>query len=72
MKGSQGSAKDKNLEAGSMSPWRDNGYWFAPLGFFRFLSYILQDHLSRDGIAHSRLDPSLPTISQGSAPQASL
>ena len=39
-------------------------YWLAPHGLLSLLSYITQDHLPRDGTAHSGLSPPTPIINQ--------
>lgn len=37
-------------------PWRSAVYWLAPQGLSSHFSYSIQDHLPRNGNAHSELD----------------
>jgi hypothetical protein len=55
--------QSRNLEAGTKAVIMEDTHCLAPLGFLGFLSYVSQDHLPRDGVAHSRLDPSTSIIS---------
>lgn len=54
----------QELKAGSRGqklkwrPWRNNVSWFASHVLLSRLSYVPQDHLSRDGAAQGGLGPS--------------
>jgi hypothetical protein len=50
-------------------PWRDTAYSLAPHGLLILLSYIIQDHLPRDGPTHDGLYSPILVINQEDASQ---